>query len=318
MEIKNYLSFIILAGLLFLAFFILKNFVSSILTAFVLAYLLLYFQKKLEKRMNPKLAALLILGGLIFLILAFLFLIANSIINQAIAFFSETNLNSIFRLSDYIPDFLHPYIPLLKERIISFLSDSAVLLIKNIPAFFGGLLVTLFITYFLLIDWEKIILQIKKIIPIKGNEFYNRTEEVTKNIVLGYLLVAIIEFIISSIGFAIAGIDFFFIFALLIAIAAFIPLIGPIAVWLPIFIIQIISGNIFSAVIVLITGLILTIGVDYLFVNFIVSKRTKIHPVLVLLGVLGGVAFFGLIGFVIGPLILTLTIEYIKANYYKD
>jgi predicted PurR-regulated permease PerM len=106
--------------------------------------------------------------------------------------------------------------------------------------------------------------------------------------------------------------NFISFLALLVAVGAFIPLVGPITIWLPIFIFQLIIGDTTAAIIVLITGLILSIGIDNFLVHIIVGRTSDINPAFMILGVLGGVGIFGLFGFIIGPIVLIVFVEFLK------
>ncbi len=175
-----------------------------------------------------------------------------------------------------------------------------------------GLCIMVFAMYYLLIDWDKISNRIQKSLPFSNKEKLSKDiANTTKKIVHGTLFIAIIEFIITAVGFWLAGINFFIVLAALTAILAFIPG-GPGAVWIPVFILQIINQNYVSAVIVLITGLIISIYVDTILRAKVAGKDARIHPLIALVGILGGTSVFGILGIIIGPLFLSYTIQIIE------
>ena len=86
-------------------------------------------------------------------------------------------------------------------------------------------------------------------------------------------------------------------------IAGIFPVIGTAIIWVPVAIYLFISGNTFAALGIMIFGLISSM-VDNLIRPIIVSKRTTLSPGVILIGMIGGLLFFGVLGFILGPLII--------------
>jgi predicted PurR-regulated permease PerM len=95
---------------------------------------------------------------------------------------------------------------------------------------------------------------------------------------------------------------------------AFIPGIGPAMIWVPTFIIQLISGEYFSAITILITGLVISIVIETLLFSKILGDKASIHPLMILIGILGGIPLFGIFGFIIGPLVLAYTVKILEQS----
>src|SRR3989344_414004 len=177
-------------------------------------------------------------------------------------------------------------------------------------------IVTLFVMgftiYYLLLNWPIMRTQIKKYIPFNNKDkLISDIAGTTKKIVHGTLLIAIIESIIAGIGFKLAGIDFYLILATLIGLFAFIPG-GPGIVWIPALIIKALQGNYFQAGIILAFGLFISLYLDVILRTRIAGKDSRVHPVIVLLGILGGTPIMGIAGIVVGPLLLSYTLEILE------
>ena len=95
-------------------------------------------------------------------------------------------------------------------------------------------------------------------------------------------------------------------------ILSLLPLIGTAIIWLPIGIMLLVEGHVFAGLGILIYSAVLTSNVDNLIRPKIISKKANIHPVLVLIGVFGGLKLFGFVGVVAGPLILALLLVLLK------
>jgi predicted PurR-regulated permease PerM len=95
-------------------------------------------------------------------------------------------------------------------------------------------------------------------------------------------------------------------------IVAFLPLIGTPIVWVPAGVSLILNGSTVRGIGLLIYGALLVMNVDNVLRPRLMSGRTKVHPVLLLIGVLGGLQVFGFVGLLVGPLILALLVAFIK------
>jgi predicted PurR-regulated permease PerM len=163
-----------------------------------------------------------------------------------------------------------------------------------------------------IIDWNIFKKRFRDIIPFKNkNKILKKFSNTSHNIVFGTLLIALIEFVVALIGFKLSGITFFILFSVIVGLMAFIPLLGPTIVWVPMSIFLLLQGNYSTSLGVVITGVILSWGVDFFIRIQILGKFSKIHPVILLVGVLGGIQVFGLFGFIIGPLVLGFLIDLI-------
>jgi len=104
---------------------------------------------------------------------------------------------------------------------------------------------------------------------------------------------------------------------------ALIPFLGAVVVWLPIALIELLSGIIKGnawqtgiGIALMVYGIFFISIVDNIIKPKIVGEKAGIHPMLIFLGVIGGLALFGLIGAFIGPIILTILIAFLKI--YKE
>jgi predicted PurR-regulated permease PerM len=149
-------------------------------------------------------------------------------------------------------------------------------------------------------------------------------DEVSFAIIYGSLLIALIQGGIGAIGFYFFGISSPLTWGIIMSIFALIPFIGTAIVWLPMSLILVVQGittssssTMLKGVGLLLYGALIISTIDNILKPHIIGKRAKIHPVLVLLGVLGGLAFFGFIGFIVGPLILAVVATVIEI-YEKE
>jgi predicted PurR-regulated permease PerM len=309
--------FLFLLGIV--VFMIIDNFIPGIVSAFVIAFFMLPLYGKLSRKLSSKLSALAIIAIIIVFLFALIYFVSSNLVTQVSTYLSEQN-NTAKVLSDKVSE-LSPTIGKFVEessnRIGEALLGFSLTVVKNIPNLIINAILAIFLTYYILLNWKGISSFFIKAIPFKNKKLIERVKKSSFKILYGFSIIAGIEFVISALGFYIAGLKLFLFLALLVAVAAFIPLVGPITVWLPIFIYQLIIGNTSGAIVVLITGLILSIGIDNFLMHIIVGKTSDINPSFMILGVLGGVSIFGIFGFIIGPIVLIVFVEFLK-QYVED
>jgi len=314
-EEGKYIFWAIIALLVILSVIMIKPYLVAIITAFVLAYLLMPVFKRLNKKLNKSLSALICLLIILIVIIIPLGGLIGEITTQA---YSSLNSNAIEKFVTTLSN--QPFltnlnidIPSLTSRLIEFIISLLTSVIYYLPSLAISILIILLGTYYILVDWDLLAEKLKGYLPFKQKEkVAKEISNKTKAIIYGSLFIAIIEFIVTSIGFYFSGVPYFLFLALIVAIFAFIPGVGPGAVWVPTAIVYLFSKNYPALIGVVITGLILSIGVDAILRAKIIGDKTRINPFVLIIGILGGISLFGIFGFIIGPLILVYTIELIE------
>ncbi len=117
----------------------------------------------------------------------------------------------------------------------------------------------------------------------------------------GTLVVAIIQGTIGGITFAALGIPGAIVWGVIMILLSLLPVGGSMFVWVPTAIVLFASGQVMEGVILVIVGALFIGLIDNLLRPRLVGRETKMPDYLVLLATLGGLAQFGLTGFIIGP-----------------
>ena len=313
-EIHRYLPIIILLALVTLSFFIVKPYIVALIGAFILSYILYPIHKKLEKKIPSSLSALITLIGAIAIIFLPIILVIKEIVYQISLAIQSGKITEIVTKIESL-EFIKKYGINLTDLTNKF-AEIGVKTLSSITVSVATSIVILFVMgftmYYLLLNWPKLSIKIKRYIPFANKDrLVSDMADTTKKIVHGTLLIAVIEAITAGIGFKLAGIDFYLILATLIGLFAFIPG-GPAIVWVPALIIRLIEKNYLSAGIILAFGLFISIYLDTILRTRIAGKDSRVHPVIVLLGILGGTPIFGIAGIVVGPLLLSYTLEILE------
>ncbi len=304
------------AILSYLSYLLLKPYLVVIIVAGVVAYFLWPLQRMINKHIKrPAIAALILLILLTALILTFGGLIANAVINESFELYQNVKDFKISVYTSEINNFLGKnidvdiYIKKIINDSLSFILKGATSFILGIPQRIIGFVVFVFVLYYLLKEGDTVTAHIKRLLPLDQKEkesLLNRFRIVFKATVYGVLLAALIQGIVGTIGLLVFQVPSPILFGLLLTVASTIPYLGASIVWFPIALYLIAIGDLFNGFGLMIFGIVVVSFVDNVVRPFIISKKSEIHPTVILLGVLGGLLLFGFIGLIIGPLVLAL------------
>lgn len=317
--VTKYMFWTIIVLLVIISYFIIKQYVVSLITAFILAYLVKPVYDKINKKVDKNISAILSIILIIIVIILPIIMIIGSVVKQASESLNESELKTIIQSLSENPLVQKLDLELLTNKIISLLISLLTSNLTFLPALILSIFIMLFGTYYILINWVTLSSALKNYIPFKNKDKVSKEiGKVTDNLVYGVILIALIEFVVAGLGFYFSGVKYFLLLAALLALTAFIPGIGPAFVWIILAIYNIFMTNYYSAAGIIITGLIISIYIDTILRYKILATRAKINPIIMLIGVLGGVPLFGFFGFIIGPLILVYTIKLLQEGIKQD
>ncbi len=172
----------------------------------------------------------------------------------------------------------------------------------------------LFILFFMLRDgatWFARLAELLPLEPARRAQLFTRLGKVTRAVVYGCGVTAAMQGTLVGVGFAIAGLTGPVVFGVFAAVSALLPFGGAALVWVPGVLYLAGSGQFGWAIFLLAWGGFVSTS-DNFIRPWIISRYTPVPILLVFLGVLGGVAAFGPIGFIAGPVILVLATELLR------
>lgn len=272
-----------------------------------------------------KLAALTTLLVILVAVLVPLWFIGLQTFEEAQRFYQSggSGNNSIVdRASDYINTIVGRIAPGANLDIPQLSREAAAWLIGHSAAFFSGFVtvilyffLTIISLYYFLKDGSKFTQVIAHWSPLPtryNEEILEKLEVAINSVIRGTLLIAIIQGIITGIGFSIFKIPNPILFGSTAIFAALIPGIGTALVLLPAIFYLFLTGDIANGVGLTIWGMLGVGLIDNILGPIIIERGINIHPLLILFSVLGGLSFFGPIGFIMGPLVLSLLFALLK------
>jgi predicted PurR-regulated permease PerM len=165
--------------------------------------------------------------------------------------------------------------------------------------------------FFFLKDGGAILDKILSYIPLKSKDKERLTDKfvsVSRATIKGTLVIGIVQGGLAGAGFAVAGIDGAVFWGTVMAVLSVIPAVGVALVWVPAVVYLIATGHVMTGVLLgLYCGLIVG-SADNVLRPLLVGKDVKMHELLILFGTLGGITLFGVVGFIIGPVIAAIFI----------
>lgn len=167
----------------------------------------------------------------------------------------------------------------------------------------------LYLLFFFFRDGERIVAGVARVLPLgedRRHRLLLKFAQVARATVKGSLIVAAAQGGLGGILFWIAGIQTAVFWGVVMAVLSLLPAVGAGLVWVPAAIVLFAGGHIWQAVLVVIGGVFVIGLVDNVLRPIVVGRDTKMPDYLILISTLGGIAVFGLAGFVAGPVIAAL------------
>ena len=262
---------------------------------------------------------------------------ALGVSNQALPWVQENfGAVSVFNAHDWLArrfPALANYVPE-QEKIVegaaqlakaagAYLVGGATQLTASTATFLLNLFVMLYAMFYFLRDGSAILEKILYYTPLShGDEVrvLERLSSVTRATIKGTLVIGIIQGALAGIGLWVAGLGGAAFWGTIMAVLSVVPGIGAALVWVPAVIYLFVVGQTLTATLLLVWCAAVVGTIDNILRPRLVGKDAKMPDLLILIGTLGGLFFFGPIGFIIGPLVcgLFLTVCDIYGATFKD
>jgi predicted PurR-regulated permease PerM len=331
-EDKAFVTLIVIISLLF--GLILWPFYGAVLWAVVTAVLFMRVCRRLTVALDGRrtAAALLTVLIVIMIVILPLALLGVSLVQEATGVYDriqsgEINFRSYLEtIFDALPDWatglldrygLSSFGDVL-ERFSSgllagsqILTQRAVAIGQNTAEFLINLSLMLYLLFFLLRDGETLTRRIRAALPLHDDQqrtLLGKFAVVIRATVKGNIVVAIAQGALGGLIFWILGVHAPLLWGVVMAFLSLLPAVGAAIVWVPVAIYLLATGSIWEGVVLIAFGTLVIGLVDNVLRPILVGGDTKMPDYVVLISTLGGIAIFGLNGFVIGPLIAALFI----------
>ncbi len=327
----HYLLFygaVILAG--YLTFQIVSPFLVPLGWAGVLAVCVQPVQRRLVAKLGHAKAAAVSMVLVLVLLVFPVWLIVMAIVNEAgQATDALKGVNSITPPPSVLNawHWLQAHVPYLApdrimasvneaaQRMVGALAAGSGALISGIALVLLDLIITLFALFFVLRDSDAIVASIRALMPFSEDRRDRILKEVGDLIyasVIAGLAVAAVQGLLGGLTFWALGVRAAVVWGTVMAFFALIPVAGAWVVWFPVAIWLLVTGEVTRAVILFAIGAGVIGTVDNVLRPMLLSGRSSMNGLVTLVALLGGVAAFGFIGLIFGPVVIAVTMALLE------
>ncbi len=323
-----FITLLVVVTVAFLA--LIRDFLQPVFWAAVLAVLFYPIQNRWLRVVRDRrtLASLLTTLTIFFIVILPLTFVGAAVSNEAVNLYQriesgDIDLQALIqKLTAMLPvaqETLNDYgidLNQLKEQLSGaavttsqFLASQAVDFGQNALRFAAYFFLMLYFLFFFLRDGPNWLVHIMRALPLGDDReqmLVDKFANVSRATIKGTLVVGVVQGALGGLIFWILGIGAPVFWGVIMTVLSLLPAIGAALVWLPAAIILMVSGQVVKGIILLLVGGLLIGMVDNILRPILVGRDTKMPDVLILLATLGGLAIYGISGFVIGPIIAAL------------
>ena len=195
-------------------------------------------------------------------------------------------------------------------------------LASSIPSLFGsvfqislGIFVCVFVFYYFTkegaVIWDAFISSL----PLPGKlklEMSREVAEIVRAIFFGQMLTSLAQGLLGGLGLIIFQVPSPALLTILMTLMAFFPFVGTPLVWGPAALLKLMAGDTWQGIGLLIYGAVVVMNVDNVVKPRLIAMHSQVHPVVILIGIIGGTQIFGFIGFLVGPLIFAIFLQLLR------
>lgn len=328
-------GFILLLALVSVAFiWLLLPFYGAVFWGTILAVIFQPMQRRFEARLSQRrgLAALITLTIILLMVILPVSLLAGALVQEGAAIYQRMDAGTldfgdylqqvINALPGFAQDLLARFgltdISSVQERVSQlamsgsqFLATKAFSIGQNTFQFLVSFAIMLYLLFFLLRDGRQVASKIRRAIPLSEGykqHLISKFTTVIKATVKGNIAVAVVQGALGGFIFWALGLQGALLWGVLMAVLSLLPAVGAGLIWGPVAIYFMATGALWQAAVLTAFGAVVIGLADNVLRPILVGKDTKLPDYVVLISTLGGLALFGLNGFVIGPLIAALFI----------
>ncbi len=320
----------LISALSILSFFVLRPYIFTLLLALILAvamdpvFLKIRSWMKGRKKMAAAATLVLMLFIIIIPLLFFSYLIFLEAQNAYTAIAQRGGDASPFldRLAQsnetlrFIKDYVSQEIGSIAKTTLNFFLTRVGSVFSSIFGLILNAMLFFFAFFNVLSHREELYGLVSKISPLENTYdimIIRKIKAACSSVVRGNLAVALIQGVVASVGFTLFGVPAPMIWGGIAAFAALVPTLGTTLITAPMIAYLFLSGHTASAIGLLIWAIFAVGLIDNILAPILIDRGIHLHPFLILLAVLGGVSFFGPVGFVLGPVVLAFLMGLIEA-----
>lgn len=304
--------------LLFVAFILIRPFLGAVVLALLIGFLMQPIHRRLVRLVrSPSVAATI--GLLLFTVALVLplVIIVNELRDEAatvVAFVQDpeglaASIDSVAARLGVPQAQADSFLQRALSGLAGAVQGALVPTITAAVNLLAALILFFFLLWFTLRDGAAFVAAIKRLTPLRAEakeHLFSLVAQRTKAIALGTFLVSLAQGIAAGLGWWFFGFPAPVFWGFVMTVIAVLPLGAPALVLVPAGIIALLQGNYFAGIGILVYGAVVVGLLDNFLRPFVVGRGSDAHPAIILVGTIGGLVVFGISGFLIGPLLLSM------------
>ena len=320
----------LIGAVLILLFFIIQPFLITVILAAVFAVILTPLYKKVHSylRCKESVAAWVTLVLSVVGIVVPLVFLSMQLFQEAVHVYTSvsedaTRQNLVLGVMTSIGTVFEYFIPGVEtyfinlsnnvdtyiQQLLAWVVDNLGSALSSVSSFLFDLLIFLIALYYFIKDGEtmkKIIHSISPLGAAQDEAIFKRLGTAINSIVKGNLFIAFIQGVMTTVGFALCSIPNTILWGALAAVASLVPRVGTAMIIVPAIVYLLTIGSPLLALLLTLWGLFIVGMIDNILGPKLIGKEMELHPLSILLAVVGGILFFGPPGIFLGPLSISL------------
>ena len=285
-------------------------------------------RRSLAAGLTVALLAILVFGP--FTLLAYLFV--NEAVHVAQAGLAFVNSGKLAQWiayvlalphNDHLPAWVRDLLPQDFDAVAGPAQSAALVLLNSLRTAVPGLvgstvsavldaLIFIFAVFSLFVEGPALLAAFRSLSPL-DDRYEDRLLEVFRefsvSMVVGSVATALVQGVVAGVGYWIAGVERVFFYAILTAAFAFVPMVGTVLIWVPLSVVVAVDFGWKWGLFLFVWSAVFTTQVDGLVRPLFLRGKTEIHPLLVLLAAFGGIAWMGLPGALVGPVLVAFFVS---------
>jgi len=319
--IQSIFFFALLIGVLVLAFFIFLPYFTTLSVAATFAVVTYPLHKRITRllRNRESIAALLTVCITALIVLAPLTFIGTQVVRESQNLYqriveNQESLTESF--TGFIEAAIERFAPQVSLDLNRYVGQGLSWIVGKIGPLFAGtaqtflhLFLGIIAYFYFLKDGRRFLGTLVTLSPLSDGDdvkILSRLEMAINSIMRGTLTIALIQGVLTGVGLTIFGVPSPTLWGSLAAVGALIPGVGTAIIVTPAVLFLFITGKTVAAIGLLIWGIVAVGLIDNFLGPVLVGRGVRIHPFFILFAVIGGIGLFGPLGFLLGPLVLSL------------
>lgn len=317
---------------------IVEPFVLEIGWAVVLAVSLNPIRLRIEPRMGRTKAALVLILGLLVLVVVPLVFVGYTLYNeggsgvgyvqQKLA--EEGGPMSLFHKAwewiraraPFLPDEQAVLASVSKSlgQVVQYAASQAGHIVAGVVGFGFSLAIMLSILFFLIRDaagFDQALRRLMPFDPSQNDRFVAVSSALVSASVTSTLVIAALQGLIGGIVLALLGVTGSVLWGIMMTILSFLPLVGSALVWGPIAVWLAVTGHMVKGIVLALVGLLILTNVDNVVRPLLLTGKSEMSTLVLIISLMGGVSAFGFIGIVLGPLVAVLLTAILESYYAR-